>query len=45
MNQDHLKGRLIPMKWNKEKLAGTQTRTLTLKPRAAASTQENATEL
>ena len=33
MNKDHVEGRLKPMKWNADKLAGTSLKTLTLMPK------------
>ena len=33
MNHNHLDGKLKPMKWNQDKMKGTKTKTLTLKPK------------
>ena len=35
MNHDHLTGNLKPMKWNEEKMIGTEVQSLTLRPLSA----------
>ena len=45
LNKDHLEGRLRPMKWTDEKLAGTRVKTLTLRPKVKQIPEDLNSEL